>query len=162
MADPGHMEFPGWGSDPSHSCNLCHRCSTTGSFNPLNLCPGVAERPPIPLHHRGSSAKIFKTTFWLAGQDKCMRRISTPSLFQAVSNISVFQMQCYGLDRERHIQTLSFFLNLFIFIFYFLWLFAISWAAPAAYGGSQARGQIGAAAAGLHQSHSNTGSEPHL
>ena len=35
--------------------------------------------------------------------------------------------------------------------------FAISWAAPAAYGGSQARGQMGAVAAGLRQSHSNAG-----
>ena len=35
-------------------------------------------------------------------------------------------------------------------------------AAPAAYGGFQARGQIGAPAAGLHHSHSNAGSEPHL
>ena len=41
-------------------------------------------------------------------------------------------------------------------------LFAISWAAPAAYGGSQARGPIGAVAAGLRQSHSNAGSELHL
>ena len=39
---------------------------------------------------------------------------------------------------------------------------AISWAAPAAYGGSQARGQIGAVAAGLLQSHSNARSEPRL
>ena len=31
-----------------------------------------------------------------------------------------------------------------------------------AYGSSQARGQIGAAAVSLHHSHSNTGSEPHL
>ena len=35
-------------------------------------------------------------------------------------------------------------------------------AAPAAYVGSQARGPIGAAAAGLRQSHSNAWSEPHL
>ena len=35
-------------------------------------------------------------------------------------------------------------------------------AALKAFGGSQARGPIGAAAADLHQSHSNTGSEPHL
>ena len=35
-------------------------------------------------------------------------------------------------------------------------------AAPAAYGGSQARGLIGAAAAGLHHSHSNSGSKPCL
>ena len=43
-------------------------------------------------------------------------------------------------------------------------LFAFSRAAPAAYGGSQARGLIRAVAAGLHQSHSNVGvgSEPHL
>jgi len=39
---------------------------------------------------------------------------------------------------------------------------AISWAAPAAYGGSQARGGIGAVATGLRQSHSNAGSEPRL
>ena len=31
-----------------------------------------------------------------------------------------------------------------------------------AYGGSQARGPIGATAAGLHHSHSNKGSEPLL
>ena len=33
---------------------------------------------------------------------------------------------------------------------------------PVAYGRSQARGQIGAAAASLRQSHSNVGSEPRL
>ena len=33
---------------------------------------------------------------------------------------------------------------------------------PAVYGGSQARGRIGAVAAGLRQSHSNAGSESHL
>ena len=47
----------------------------------------------------------------------------------------------------------------FFFVFFF---FAISWAAPTAYGGSQARGRIGAVATGLHQSHSNVGSEPRL
>ena len=35
-------------------------------------------------------------------------------------------------------------------------------ATPAAYGSSQARGQIGALAAGLRHSHSNTRSELHL
>ena len=34
--------------------------------------------------------------------------------------------------------------------------------APAAYGGSQARGRIGATTAGLHQSHGNTRSKPCL
>ena len=44
----------------------------------------------------------------------------------------------------------------------FVVVVAISWAAPAAYGGSQARGPIRAVATGLCQSHSNAGSEPHL
>jgi len=35
-------------------------------------------------------------------------------------------------------------------------------AAAMAYGASKARGQIGATAAGLHHSHSNAESEPHL
>ena len=35
LATPQHMEFPGQGSDPSQSCNVCHSCSNTGSFNPL-------------------------------------------------------------------------------------------------------------------------------
>ena len=48
------------------------------------------------------------------------------------------------------------------FFFFFFCLFAISWAAPTAYGDSQARGLIGAVATSLHQSHSNAGSEPHL
>ena len=44
-------------------------------------------------------------------------------------------------------------------IFFFFCLFAFSRAAPVAHGGSQARGPIGATAAGLHLSHSNTGSD---
>ena len=50
----------------------------------------------------------------------------------------------------------------FFFFFFFFCLFAISWATPTAYGGSQARGRIGAIATGLRQNHSNAGSEPHL
>ena len=46
--------------------------------------------------------------------------------------------------------------------FFFFSLFAISWATAAAYGGSQARGPIGAVATSLRQSHSNAGSEPRL
>ena len=48
------------------------------------------------------------------------------------------------------------------FFFFFFCLFVISWAAPLAYGGSQARGRIGALATGLRQSHSHAGSEPCL
>ena len=45
---------------------------------------------------------------------------------------------------------------------FFFCLFAISWAAPAACGHSQARGLIGAVAVGLCWSHSNAGAEQHL
>ena len=43
-----------------------------------------------------------------------------------------------------------------------VFFFCLFRAAPAAYGGSQARGQIGAIAGGLRHSHSNSGSEPCL
>ena len=50
-------------------------------------------------------------------------------------------------------------LILFLFVLSF---FVFSRATPMAYGGSQAKGRIGAAVASLHQSHSKSGSEPHL
>ena len=56
-------------------------------------------------------------------------------------------------------------LNFFFFFFFLsfvVFVFAFSLAASAAYGGSQARGLIRAVATGLHQSHSNAGSEPPL
>ena len=46
------------------------------------------------------------------------------------------------------------------FLFYFILLYFR--AIPTAYGGSQTRGWIGAAAAGLNHSHSNVGSDPCL
>ena len=57
---------------------------------------------------------------------------------------------------------LFFFFCLFVCFLSFVVVVAISWAASSAYGGSQARGPIGAVATGLRQSHSNAGSEPRL
>ena len=48
------------------------------------------------------------------------------------------------------------------FIFYFLVFLSFYRAVPTAYGDSQARGLIGAVAAGLHHSDSNTRSKPSL
>ena len=53
-------------------------------------------------------------------------------------------------------------LLLLLFVLVFFFFFGLYRAAPAAYGGSQARGRFGAVAAGLRQSHSNAGFEPHL
>ena len=65
---------------------------------------------------------------------------------------------------SKLVQALVFFFScffsvLFCFVFGVFLLFR---AAPTAYGGSQARGRIGAVAAGLRQSHSNAGSELRL
>ena len=59
----------------------------------------------------------------------------------------------------NHCATAGTSVNIFIYLFIYC-LFAISWVAPVAYGGSQAKGRIGAVAVGLRQSHSNAGSEP--
>ena len=57
---------------------------------------------------------------------------------------------------ERHL------FGLFVCFSFFQSFFFFFRAAPVAYGGSQTRGRIGATAAGLHHSHSNTGSEQSL
>ena len=61
---------------------------------------------------------------------------------------NVSSLTCWA--KTEHLQ--------FFFFFFFFGLFR---AAPAAYGGSQVRGRTGAAAAGLHHSHSNAGSLNH-
>ena len=53
---------------------------------------------------------------------------------------------------------LSIYLSIYIYIYFFLSFRA----APIAYGSFQARGPIGAAAAGIHHGHSSGGSELHL
>ena len=50
----------------------------------------------------------------------------------------------------------------FIYLFIFFVFLPFLRLLPTAHGGSHARGLIGAVAAGLHYSHSNTGSEPRL
>ena len=52
--------------------------------------------------------------------------------------------------------------NLSIFSLHSFLYFYLLRATPTAYGSSQARGLIGAVAAGLHHSHSNVRSKPHL
>ena len=51
--------------------------------------------------------------------------------------------------------------SFYLFIYLFIYLFLLFRAAPMAYGGFQARGQIRATAASLHHSHSNAGSLTH-
>ena len=68
------------------------------------------------------------------------------------------QSQCWILNQLSH-QGAPDGSNFFFFFFFCLCLFR---ATPTAHGGSQAMGSIGAVAASLRHSHSNSGSEPHL
>ena len=71
----------------------------------------------------------------------------------------------YKPGRLCNVFILFYFILFYFILFYFILffcLFAFSRATPMAYGGSQARGPIGVTAAGLHHSHSNSGSEPRL
>ena len=70
---------------------------------------------------------------------------STQKLLELINKFS--KVAEYKINIQKLVIFLSFFL--------FFCLFAISRAAPVAYGDSQARGLIGAVATSLHQSHSN-------
>ena len=94
----------------------------------------------------------------------CSLPLTPPSLHTIARN-SQATLSCHSLLKRlqgphflpEKCRTLR--LGLLLFFFFFC-LFSISWAAPAAYGGSQARGR--AVAAGLCQSHSNAATELHL
>ena len=82
------------------------------------------------------------------------------------SRINAWNSPTLPIYEVNHIK--HFVLMLFVFLLFllnnllFFCLFPFSRATPSAYGGSQARGPIGAEAAGLHHSHSKAGSELHL
>ena len=83
----------------------------------------------------------------------------TFSLFWKLNNLVPFKCQ----NATQYIENVQYMLlPLWVFLFVFFFFFAFSRAAPAAFGGSQARGPVGAVVAGLNQSHSNEGSEPRL
>ena len=75
-----------------------------------------------------------------------------------------YNLLCVKLGTLYSLKLVSEFLLLSFVFLSFVVVVAISWAAPAAYGGSQARGLIRATAASLQHSHShgNSGSEPCL
>ena len=68
--------------------------------------------------------------------------------------------QPHFADKEH--KTLDLIYGLHIFVCLYCFVFCIFRAAPTAYGASQARDRIRAAAAGLCHSHSNAGSELRL
>ena len=65
-------------------------------------------------------------------------------------------------DRKRHLEKTTAENKERFYLFIYFYFFVFSRAEPAAYGDSQPRGPIGAVAASLQHSHSNTRSEQHL
>jgi len=75
-------------------------------------------------------------------------------------NVRDFAIRSDSLRAEMCMIYVTF---VFLFVCFSLFFcFVIFRAAATAYGGSQARGRIGALAVGLHHSRSNAGSKPHL
>ena len=77
------------------------------------------------------------------------------------------QLSYQVCTKIRHVGNTNYFhvsdtlFSTFEHYYYYFCLFAISWAASAAHGGSQARSPIGAVAASLRHSHSNARSLIH-
>ena len=184
---PWHMgiwKLLGQGWNPSHSCDLCHSCSNTGSL----------------IHCIGLGIELVSSQRQAGSLPHCTRiRTPVPYFLFFPSFLPSFLPApvAYGISQARdwirtvaaglhcshsHVESLihrarpgiqptsSWILVGFvtaepqcelqfpIFLFYF----CIFRATPRAYGGSQARGWIDAVAAGLCHSHSNARSEPHL
>ena len=74
-----------------------------------------------------------------------------------------FLYQIIGNYACKHIWIILYkILYIYLFICFLFFRFFLFRAVPAAYGSSQARGQIGATTASLHHSDRNAGSQPHL
>ena len=101
---------------------------------------------------RTAGKSVCKAPFQGGGIALTMEIVEGPALSQRQLCIS-YAMLGTKIKKEHG------FVCLFDCYLFYFFLFR---ATPLAYGSSQARGQIGATAAGLHHSYSNTGSKPCL
>ena len=106
---------------------------------------------------------------------QCLVLISGCPVFKYVNPFSYLLTLAWWSDRLKHnlkkkkkkkkgLDFLTFLPHIPTFYDFevFFFSFGLFKATPMAYGDSQARGQIRAVVAGLHHSHSNSGSKPHL
>ena len=113
--------------------SMCIRCLVLTRNNTMRL--GVSSSP---FHRSGSwHLEMVSHVPWVT------QGYRSPALFWLISP---------GLFLHS-----AFLYFLSFFLFFFFGLFPFSWAAPTAYGGSQARSPTGAVATGLRHSHSNSG-----
>ena len=141
------MEFLGQRSDWSRSCHLSCSCRHAGSFTycagpeiePTSQNSQLVVNPITPqqelqeIGYWHLLSSLFTTQFWL----KMWASFARWEFFGEGENLSFF------------------------FFLFFSFLFFSLRVALVAYGSSQARGWIGAVAAGLHISNSNAGSLAH-
>ena len=108
------------------------------------------------------SSLLCTWSSFLAGIGHCQIAYNVLSNFLSYRlGRSLCTFNVMGLYLAYKMETLSQFV-IYIFKNYLFIYFCIFRAAPAAYGSSNARGQIGAVVAGLRCSHSNARYEPHL
>ena len=138
----------------------CKNMTSSRKWTPLPSCSGW-------WFQRINKSSLSPAKKWLC------RSICLYCLYSSVCNVTenLCVESSSGLASEIAIWPVYRITNesedLFLFfcnkVFYFItFRFCIFRAPPAAHGGSQARGLIGAVATGLHHSHSNAGSETHL
>ena len=115
----------------------------------------------VPPSASGSSPVGCAPSQQHPGQDPCFQAVRPWSLGSWIASES---WQCLGnaLAVGPWGRLMVFPLEDCWMNFYETFFFFFFKAEPEAYGSSQAKGQIGATAAGLHHSHSHMGSEPHL
>ena len=142
---PRMHKFPGQGLNLHRSSHLSHSSNNTGSL------PHWAIREFLSLTF--DSINLF-----------CVLQLLKPAYLFPFTDLESFQFFFLSFLSSFLPKVFRFsFFPFFPFLPSFLsCLFAFSRAAPMAYGISQAKGLIGAVAAGLRQSHSNMGSEPRL
>ena len=144
----GIWKFPGQGSNLSYSCSLCHSCSNAGS---LTHCPKISfffmANIPFMYISQFLCPFIHQWTLRSFSYYGCCEQYCSEywNLFKLVFSFSS--------DKYLEVKLLHHIVGGFIFFCRFR-------AEPTACGGSQARGQIGAVAAGLL--HSNIRSEPRM
>ena len=138
------FSFP-FGYSPPPRTSLPHR----PSLPPLTSLPGSSLA--VPVFASIPALTIFTDFFW-------------PShlLDYTVNSLRVGAGPTYLRVHGDSLSGAGKVLMSLFFFFFFFCLFSFFRAAPSAYGGFQARGLIGAVAAGLHHSHSSMASEQRL
>ena len=131
---------------------------------------GVSLRVSGRLGSGGAPCLQYGLLIWAGGKNEITPFTTDRGAFAVPKRMSWFQvgMSVMMVGDRVFAATTDFFYFILIkkiffnYFFFFFFVLCPFRASPAAYGGSQARGLIGAVAAGLHHSHSNARSEPHL